>query len=512
MSYAPQSNSALAEDPTRLQWGRAVFVVAIFVIVLMILILTVQPAQSVAEPLTFDESLPSEVVVRENSPLEVDVSTEPAADTIDIQNVEGPATVVLNRTLLRIEPEPEAEGTVRVDIRACVDGDCVDRSITAEVIAENDPPLPGDDEAIAAANVATLLIPVLENDTDEEGHELAIVSAEVERGEGVVSVSPDNRELLFTPRPGVAGDWVLSYVVSDGEGGLAEGTVTIFDGDAAPEPRADEVTLLAGQNLEIEVLANDVDDGGVSALRVSDVWIEQAGGFSALEVSTVDDRRIQIVAGPEPGVVDVMYVAEDERGRSTLGVLTVTIETLAPTAIDDELTVVAGSSAVVDVLANDLPRDGLDPTTLTLVSSSSRSVGINLADFTIVYEPSASENEDVDVTYEICNGAGQCDTATLRLTVESAQPTVAGQGSIQLSGEVGVQVVPWQIVSGGDANFPANATTAISTQGVELFSVPPSIGVDGSLTLAPAAGASGAAVIAVDVDDRRYQITVSVTP
>ena len=130
MSYAPQSNSALAEDPTRLQWGRAVFVVAIFLIVLMILILTVQPAQSVAdEPLTFDESLPSEVVVRENSPLEVDVSTEPAADTIDIQNVEGPATVVLNRTLLRIEPEPEAEGTVRVDIRACVDGDCVDRSI-----------------------------------------------------------------------------------------------------------------------------------------------------------------------------------------------------------------------------------------------------------------------------------------------------------------------------------------------------------------------------------------------
>lgn len=510
MSYQPQPSPGFSDDPSRVQWGRAVLVSAIFLLVVTMLLVTSQPPRSaLAAPLTFDESLPLDIDVGENRPLELDVSTEPAADTIAIESVEGPATVVLNNTVLRIEPEPEADGTVEVEIRACLQDECVDRTIVAEIIPENDPPLPGIDQVTARAGERSLRIPVLENDSDDEGHELALVDAQVERGDGVVAIVADDAELLFTPAVGAAGDWELSYVVSDGEGGLAQGTVIVRDGDLAPRPRADEVTVIAGQTLQIEVLENDIDDGGVAALQVSDAWIDQTGGFTALEVSVVDGRRIEIVAGPEPGTYEVTYVAADQRGRSTTGVLVVTIEVLAPTAVDDEFVVVAGSSASIDVLANDLPADGLDPTTLQLVSSNSNSVGINLNDNTIVYEPVAGDASDVELVYEICNGAGQCDTAELIVDV---QPSGFGQGVIQISGDVGEQVLPWQIVSGGATTFPADVPATIATQGSDVFSSAPALGGDGSLTLVPAPGASGTANIVVNVDGRTYQITVVVAP
>lgn len=510
MSYKSHPSPGHSDDPTRVHWASAVLVSAVFLLAATVILVTAQPQPNqVAAPLTFDESVPEDVDVGENRPVEIDVSTEPAADTIEIQSVEGPATVVLNNTLLRIEPEPEADGTVQVNLQACLDGECVDRTIIAEIIPENDPPLPGSDEATATATQRSLRIPVLDNDVDDEGHVLAIESAAVERGEGSVTVIADNTELLFTPAVGAAGDWELSYIVSDGEGGLAQGSVTVRDADLAPRPRADDVTVTAGQSLQVEVLENDVDDGGVAALRVSDAWIEQTGGFSAVEISVVDSRRIEIIAGTEPGTYEVLYVAEDQRGRSTTGVLNVTIESVAPTAVDDEFVVVAGSAASIDVLANDLPAGALDPTTLRLVSSNSDAVGISLSDYSIVYEPRPGESGNVELTYEICNGAGQCDTASLNLVVQASG---FGQGRIQISGEIGQQVLPWQIVSGGATSFPANVPVSITSQGDSVFSAAPTIDATGALTITPVPGADGTAIIVVNVDGRTYQITVVVTP
>ncbi len=506
MSYAPLTEPDIPSGVARMNWSKSVAVVTLFLAAVTVLIVGAQP--ELEPPLIFSGSVPELVQVGENRPIEVDVATSPPADTIEIASVDGPATAVLSNTILRIEPEPEAEGTVTVGLNACIDGECVQEVITAEVFAENDPPLPGRDQITAGAAQQILQIPVLENDVDEEGHPLSIVSAEVVVGEGTVGIVENNTELLFTATPGSAGDWTLAYVVSDGQGGFAEGTVTVSDGDAPPEPRADQVTMSTGETIDIEVLENDLDDGGVDALIIADAWIEDVRDRSVLDVSVVGEQRIRLVAGAEDGVVEVAYAAQDERGRSTSGTLTVTIEPLPPQAIDDEIVVIAGQPTLIDVLANDTPADGIDPTTLAIVSSSSPAIGVDLSNGQILYSPALGESGNANLTYEICNASGQCDTANASIVVDS---TVLGLGELQINSFAGPQFVPWAVLSSGQAPVPANAVVTTSTGGVELFNDDPVLTPEGALIISPIPDIRGRADITISVDGRTYEVTLIVS-
>ena len=139
---------------------------------------------------------------------------------------------------------PEESGTVTVVITACRQNECDSAAIVAEVLSVNDPPTAGADEATVGPSQDSISIPVLANDTDVDDGELTIQRAELTTGAGDVVIVGDGQELLFTPERGSFGPWTIEYVVADDGDGFDSGTVTILDGDLAPEARDDTALSL----------------------------------------------------------------------------------------------------------------------------------------------------------------------------------------------------------------------------------------------------------------------------
>jgi len=90
-----------------------------------------------------------------------------------------------------------------------------------------------------------------------------------------------------------------------------------------------------------------------------------------------------------------------------------------PAATDDNLTLVAGESQTVNVLANDSDVDG-DPLTISAVSTASRG-SARLAGNSIIYTANTGAQGADTFTYTIRDGQGGQDTATVHVSIEEAQ-------------------------------------------------------------------------------------------
>ena len=256
----------------------------------------------------------------------------------------------------------------------------------------------------------------------------------------------------------------------------------------------------------VDVLANDRDDGGVHLLEIVDVRIDERQDRELLDASIGQEQQIAIVAGPQPGIVDVTYIVADGRGRSSLSTLEVEITAIPPTLIPDQVTIDAGSVALVDVLENDLPPGGLDPDTLSIVSSTGGEVGLEEDGDRIQVEPAAGFLGTIEVVYEVCNFGDQCERSTLTVLVEPAGTT--GRGQIQVA-PGGTQEVPWLVVSAGASPPPTGGSVQVVSGG-ELFSVTPTINDEGSLIFDALDEARGTAVLVVQTGLDSYELTVVV--
>ncbi|MDP3822335.1 MAG: VCBS domain-containing protein, partial [Burkholderiales bacterium] len=112
------------------------------------------------------------------------------------------------------------------------------------VLAQNDAPLAQTDVASTPINTPINNIDVLGNDSDVDGDTLTVTGATVNAALGSVSVNP-NGSLNFTPTNNVAGPVVISYTVSDGQGGTATSTLTVNIGTNTPPTGTDATLSLA---------------------------------------------------------------------------------------------------------------------------------------------------------------------------------------------------------------------------------------------------------------------------
>ena len=111
--------------------------------------------------------------------------------------------------------------------------------VTVNVAAVNDAPVAGNDIASTPINTPLANIPVLANDSDVDGDSLTVTSATLNNpAQGSVSINADG-SLNFTPASNVTGAVVISYTVSDGNGGTATATLTVNVGANTPPTSAD---------------------------------------------------------------------------------------------------------------------------------------------------------------------------------------------------------------------------------------------------------------------------------
>jgi hypothetical protein len=155
--------------------------------------------------------------------------SDPDNDAIAIASVGSPAHGTATLAGSRIVYTPAA-GYVGADTFSYTIRDPAGLTATATVsvtvVTANHPPVAQDDSATSPF-AFPVAIDVLANDSDPDGDPLTIVSfTQPDSGKAAVTRGPGNK-LTYTPINFVGFDHFL-YTVSDGRGGTATATVTVY--------------------------------------------------------------------------------------------------------------------------------------------------------------------------------------------------------------------------------------------------------------------------------------------
>ncbi len=140
---------------------------------------------------------------------------------------------------------------------------------------------------------------MLGNDSDVDGDTLTVTSASVDPARGSVSVNPDGT-LAFTPVGNLSGPVLVSYTVSDGQGGFATATVTVNVGPNTP-PTGTNALVVISEDGSRSFSATDFGfsdaDAGQSFANVRIDVLPAAG--------TLTLSGVNVVAGQVIGVADL---------------------------------------------------------------------------------------------------------------------------------------------------------------------------------------------------------------
>ncbi len=341
-------------------------------------------------------------------------------DTLVVYSVTPPAngTVVNNGSDVTYTPNLNFSGSDSFAYTVSDSNGGVDTAtVSVMVTPVNDPPTAVDDTAVTAEDTA-VTIPVLANDSDNEGDPLS-VSAITQPANG--TVVNNGVDVTFTPNANFHGSDSFTYTVSDGNGGTdtAVVTVSVTPANDMPLAVADMVTTNEDTAVAIDVLANDSDVDG-DTLTVNTVT-QPGNGMAVIN----PDNTVTYTPDPDFNSTDTLngtdtftYTVSDGNGAQAAALVTVTVIPVndAPVAMDDVVTTPEDSSVAVTVLANDSDVDG---DTLTVISVANPAQGTTVvnADNTVTYTPTVNFNGVDSFTYTISDGQGSSDTAVVTVTI-----------------------------------------------------------------------------------------------
>ena len=161
---------------------------------------------------------------------------------------------------------------------------------------------------------------VLSNDVDPDGDSLTLEENGLETATPELDPQVRSSSTLQIRTPSQAGTYLVSYTVSDGRGGSARGTVTVFVQDdaplKAPIARDDYVAYedlpTDGSAVRVKVLENDEDpDGSIDELSVTTAESGVSVDGSDLLIPVTDTLRL------------VVYTITDRDGQTNSAVVNV---------------------------------------------------------------------------------------------------------------------------------------------------------------------------------------------
>lgn len=173
-----------------------------------------------------------------------DPDRDPLTITL-ISSVTGGGTATLLTSPQRIRFVAPASAGTKTFTYTITDGQghTATATVTVTVTSTNQPPVANPDDASATPFGSTSIM-VLSNDTDPNNNTLTVTAVGTPTG-GSVSIGSGGGYVVYTP-PGSPGTYTFGYTISDGAGGTASSTVTVYveslEG-CVPEP---------GQMCEIE--------------------------------------------------------------------------------------------------------------------------------------------------------------------------------------------------------------------------------------------------------------------
>ncbi|WP_428686453.1 Ig-like domain-containing protein [Roseibium sp.] len=379
-------------------------------------------------------------------------------------------------------------------------------SLTGNAIpaASNDAFSVSEDDLLTGANLLT-------NDTDADNDVLSIeavngqaanVGSQIVLASGALltvnadgTFAYDQNGAFDALQAGETATESFTYTATDGTGSSSPATVTItingVTDNSAPVAAADgfsvdEDAVLSGANL----LVNDTDANG-DALSVGSVNGSSANVGSQIVLAsgallTVNadgtfaydqNGAFDALQADEIATESFTYTATDGTGSSSPATVTITIngvtDNTAPVAADDNFSLAENGTVSDTLLANDSDADG-DTLTVTQVEGTTANVGSEItlasgarltvnADGTFDYNTNGAfdylesgQTATDSFTYQVSDGKGGFDTATVSLTIDGYSPPVTSE-SVTIDFE-GMATGPYPGV--GDLEFSGLETTA----------------------------------------------------
>ncbi len=258
-------------------------------------------------------------------------------------------------------------------------------------------------------------IDVTSNDTDANSDILSVKSiGEAANG----SVFLLNGDIAYTPNYNYSGLDSFTYVVTDGKGGNATGTVNIIVNTVNEDVTAvaDSFTVEAGTLATVlDLTANDTDADGDT------ITVESVGsatrGIVSLDLGVVSYKPDEGFSGTD----SFTYTINDgDSATSTTSTATATVivEALnsAPTVFADTAIIDEDTSVQIDVLGND--KDDADTGKLSVDSVSDATNGsVKLMMGYVFYTPNTDYTGTDSFTYVAKDSEGAKTTGTVTLTV-----------------------------------------------------------------------------------------------
>ena len=430
---------------------------------------------------------------------------------IDIQRIG-------NMVLLRLTPIANAYGEANIIMQVSDGLDITTTSFYLTVDSVNDAPTTVDYN-INLPEDSFMNFEVITPNSDVDGDDLSvsIVEAPIH---GIAIVNAD-QTITYTPETNYHGFDVLTYQLSDGNGGNTNAYVYLTIDSVNDLPQISSLkqnySVIEDHDLSITFNISDVD------LNIIDVTLsyEASALFEAdaITVTQVGENWVITVHPQGDGFGSQLLTVHVSDGTSevTQNVeLTVLPENDLPIAQNDAYSVNEDEQLILDVLNND--RD-IEDTNLKVVEVSATESGAKLsvnADGTITYQPLADYYGEDSFTYTISDTANGKASATVSVNVLSVndQPVAkADNYSINEDDSVNMAVLA------NDNDIENDPLTIIEAGSDATLAESITINADGTLTYIPKLNEYGTDVFTYTISDGQSEnattsatVTVVIAP
>jgi len=385
------------------------------------------------------------------------------------------------------------------------------------------PPPPPNTAPIAANDSATttedtpISIDVRLNDSDPDGNPLTLLSvSQPSHGTAVIATTgPGAGTVTYQPQTNFAGTDSFAYTISDGTAtATALVTVTVTAANDAPTAINDVATTAEDTEVAIDVLANDSDVDG-DPITVSAVG-GPAHGSTTLVTTGPNAGRISYLPSPNSVGTDVFtYTITDGHGGTATATVSVTVTAVnhGPVAMNDVITLLEDTVAVLDVRSNDSDPDG-DVLRVSAVTQAAHGSVAMISEGSdagrVRYTPQANFAGTDGFTYTITDGSGGTATASVAVTITAVNDApVAANDAAATVGPVPVLIDI--LANDADPEGDPLSLTATSTPGHGIASVVTSGPDAGKVIYTAEAGFAGIDSFTYTISDGALAVTATVT-
>lgn len=408
--------------------------------------------------------------------------------TVTMASTENGSVAVNNGTTVTFTPVANVNGEATFTYTISDGfGGTDTATVTVVIVAINDAPVANNDQANVSED-SSVIINALANDADIDGDTLIITDATA--NSGTVTISSDGN-IVYTPLPNFVGTAIITYTISDGNGGVATAQimVTVENVNDAPTLEGGEVSTNQDTPLSINVLSNANDIDGDTLTIAS---AEATNGT----VEIINGVVTFTPADGFHGTATITVCVADPSGAQACATYTVTVIDTndAPTVMDLTFTMEEDATLPIRLQGSDADGDAL---TYQLVTSPDGELVGRLP--SVLYAPEADFSGTTSFTYTANDGEETSNVGTVTINVNPVNDApVARDDAITLGNynPVAIDVLANDSDADGD-------TLRIIGARVELGDVS---WTDDSLTYTPLEGFVGEIVIDYTITDPQSEV------